>query len=140
MNIGLTEENYEALSRYRQERAHETLAEIPYLREQGYYNTATNRLYYACYYAAVALLTKYHISTNTHAGVKTMLGLHFVSKGLISKESGRAFANLFDSRQRGDYDEFVYSTREEVDELYPKAQRFIEEVDMLLKKVGDGSE
>ena len=63
-----------------------------------------------------------------------MLGLHFVSKGLISKESGRAFSNLFDSRQRGDYDEFVYSTRDEVDELYPKAQRFIEEIDMLLKK------
>lgn len=32
------------------------------------------------------------------------------------------------------YDEFVYSTREEVDELYPKAQRFIEEVDALLAK------
>lgn len=54
MNSTLTDENYEALSRYRQERAHETLAEIPYLREQGYYNTAVNRLYYACYYAAVA--------------------------------------------------------------------------------------
>ena len=63
-----------------------------------------------------------------------MLGLHFVSKGLISKESGRAFTNLFDSRQRGDYDEFVYSTREEVDELYPKAQRFVEEIDLLLEK------
>lgn len=134
MNTGLTEENYEALSRYRQERAHETLAEIPYLREQGYYNTATNRLYYACYYAAVALLTKHHIPTATHAGVKTMLGMHFVSKGLISKESGRAFANMFDSRQRGDYDDFVYSTREEVDELYSKAQRFIEEIDALLKQ------
>lgn len=133
MNEGLTDENYEALSRYRQERAHETLGEITYLRDQGYYNTAVNRLYYACYYAAVALLTKHHISTNTHAGVKTMLGMHFVSKGLISKESGRAFTNLFDSRQRGDYDEFVYSTREEVEELYPKAQRFIEEVDALLK-------
>lgn len=137
MNTGLTEDNYEALSRYRQERAHETLAEIPYLREQGYYNTAVNRLYYACYYAAVALMTKYHISTNTHAGVKMMLGLHFVSKGLITKESGRAFTNLFDSRQRGDYDEFVYNTREEVDELYPKAQRFVEEVDVLLNsKIG----
>lgn len=134
MNTGLTEENYEALSRYRQERAHETLAEIPFLRDQGYYNTATNRLYYACYYAAVALLTKNHISTGSHAGVKTMLGLHFVSKGLISKESGRAFTNLFDSRQRGDYDEFVYSTKEEIDELYPKAQRFIEEIDSLLNK------
>lgn len=29
--------------------------------------------------------------------------MHFVSKGLITKESGRAFTNLFDSRQRGDY-------------------------------------
>lgn len=133
MTIGLTEENYEALSRYRQERAHETLDEIPFLREQGYYNTAINRLYYACYYAVVALLTKHHIPTNTHAGVKTMLGLHFVSKGLITKESGRAFSTLFNSRQQSDYDEFVYSTREEVDELYLKAQRFIEEVDALLK-------
>ena len=125
MKTPLTEEHYTALSKYRIERAHETLKEIPYLKEQGYYNTAVNRLYYACYYAAVALLTRHHISTATHVGVKTMLGLHFVSKGLITKESGRAFTILFDSRQSGDYDDFAYSTLEEVDELYPKAQRFI---------------
>ena len=58
----ITDENYEALSQYRRQRARETLAEIPYLRDQGFYNTATNRLYYACYYAALALLTKNHIS------------------------------------------------------------------------------
>ena len=133
MKTGLSEENIVALARYRQARAHETLAEIPYLRDQGYYNTATNRLYYACYYAAVALLIKHHISANTHAGVKTMLCLHFVSKGLISKESGRAYTNLFDSRQRGDYDDFVYYTKTEVDELYTKAILFIDEVDELLK-------
>ncbi|MBO4874959.1 MAG: HEPN domain-containing protein [Bacteroidales bacterium] len=137
MKNELTNENYDALSKYRQERAHETLAEIPFLYEKGFYNTATNRLYYACYYAAVALLPQYHISTSTHAGVKTLLGLHFVSKGLITKESGRAFSNLYDCRQRGDYEEFVYSTREDIDELYPKAQRFIEEVDNLLNKDND---
>lgn len=103
------------------------------ISENRAYNTATNRLYYACYYAAVALLVKHRISAGSHAGVKTMLGLHFVSKGLISKESGRAFANLFDSRQRSDYDEFAYSTREEVDELFFKAQHFIKEVDKLLQ-------
>lgn len=133
MTPALDDENYESLSRYRLERAHETLAEIPFLKEKGFYNTATNRLYYACYYAAVALLTKHHITAGTHAGVKTMLGLHFVSKGIISKESGRAYSNLYDCRQRGDYDEFVYSTIEEVDELFPKAQKFIEEIDKLLK-------
>ena len=134
MKDELTSEAYEALSKYRQERAHETLEEIPFLREKGYYGTATNRLYYACYYAALSLLAKHHITAGTHSGVKTLLGLHFVSKGLVSKESGRAFSNLYDSRQRGDYDEFVYATLEEVDELYPKAQRFIEEIDTLLEK------
>ncbi len=133
MNEGLTDDNYEDLVKYRRDRAHETLAEIPYLKERGYYNTATNRLYYACYYAASALLIKNHITTNTHAGVKMMLGLHFVSKGLVSKESGRAFSALFDSRQHSDYDEFVYSTAEEVDELYAKATKFIDEIESLLK-------
>ena len=134
MTNDLTKDNKDALCRYKQERAHETLAEISFLKSQGFYSTATNRLYYACYYAAVALLTKHDILASTHAGVKKMLGLHFVSKGLITKESGRAFSNLYDSRQRSDYDEFVYSTLEEVDELFPKAQKFIEEVDALLDK------
>ena len=43
--------------------------EIPYLKQQGYYNTAVNRLYYACYYAAVALLIKHEINPGTHAAV-----------------------------------------------------------------------
>ena len=134
MNTGLTEENYDALVQYRLQRAHETLAEVPFLREQGFFNTATNRLYYACYYAAVALLLKHHITTETHAGVKTKLGLHFVATGKITKESGRAFTNIFDCRQRGDYDDYYYSSKEEIDELYPKAKRFIEEVDGLMKE------
>ena len=41
MKDELTSEAYEALSKYRQERAHETLEEIPFLREKGYYGTAT---------------------------------------------------------------------------------------------------
>lgn len=134
MNTGLTEENYNELVQYRLKRAHETLAEVPFLKEQGFFNTATNRLYYACYYAAVALLLKHHITTETHAGVKTKLGLHFVATGKITKESGRAFTNIFDCRQRGDYDDYYYSSKEEIDELYPKAKKFIEEVDGLMEE------
>ena len=134
MNTGFTEENYNELVQYRLKRAHETLAEVPFLKEQGFFNTATNRLYYACYYAAVALLLKHHITTETHAGVKTKLGLHFVATGKITKESGRAFTNIFDCRQRGDYDDYYYSSKEEIDELYPKAKKFIEEVDGLMEE------
>ena len=85
MKNELTNENYDALSKYGQERAHETLAEIPFLYEKGFYNTATNRLYYACYYAAVALLPQYHISTCTHAGVKLCLDCILFQKDLLQK-------------------------------------------------------
>ena len=70
MKQQLSEENVKALVTYRLNRAKETLAEVPNLRDMGYYNTAINRLYYACYYALVALLIKNHIQASTHAGVK----------------------------------------------------------------------
>ena len=61
MKQQLSEENVNALVSYRLSRAKETLEEVPHLRDMGYFNTAVNRLYYACYYAMVALLIKNHI-------------------------------------------------------------------------------
>lgn len=132
MKQQLSEENVKALVSYRMSRAKETLEEVPHQRDMGFYNTAVNRLYYACYYASVALLIKNHIQASTHAGVKQMLGLHFVSKGLISRESNRSFSLLFERRHSSDYDDFAYATSEEVDELLPKAQAFILEIERLL--------
>jgi len=40
------------------------------------------------------------ITTASHAGVKTMLGLHFVSKGLLALEQGKTFSRLFEIRHR----------------------------------------
>lgn len=55
-------------------------------------------MYYACFYAVIALLLKYDISTQTHQGARAMLGLHFVSKGVLSKENGKTFHDLFEKR------------------------------------------
>lgn len=74
MKEQLSNENIEALVTYRYGRALDTLAEVPFLKQQGYYNTAINRLYYACYYAVVALLLKAGMNPGTHSGVKQMLG------------------------------------------------------------------
>ena len=134
MNTELTEENYQALSRYRQERAHETISEIPFLCEQGYYNTAINRLYYACYYAAEALLLQNHISASTHAGVKSMLGLHFVSKGILSLDDGKTFNTLLEKRHSSDYEAFAYCDKELIDSLTPRADIFIADIKELLKR------
>lgn len=66
MKEKLDAENRAAIVSYRLERAYETLKEADYNTEGGYYNAAVNRLYYACYYAASALLLKCEIDANTH--------------------------------------------------------------------------
>lgn len=132
MKQELTEENRKALVEYRIERAEQTLSEAKYMLKGNFYNAAINRLYYACFYAAEALLLKNKISARTHAGVKTMLGLHFVSKKLLSTKAGQIFITLFNLRHSGDYDDFVYCDKDLVEEYIPKAESFINEIKYLL--------
>ena len=96
------------------------------------WNTAVNRLYYACYYAVSALLIKHDIQAQTHAGTRRMFGLHFIRSGSISKESGKFYSNLFDKRQTGDYEDFLDHTREDVESLIQPAQKLIQEIEELL--------
>ena len=134
MNETLDDQSREALVQYRLERADETLKEVEILANESHYNAAANRLYYACYYAATALLVANGYNSQTHAGTKTLLGLHFVSKGLLSNEYGKTFSRLFEIRHSSDYDDFVYCDKAMIDEYTPKAKEFISAIKMLLKK------
>ena len=134
MNEVFDEQSRWSLVRYRIERADETIIEARLLASEGHYNAAMNRLYYACFYAALALLVANGVATSSHAGVKTMLGLHFVSKDLLDKEHGKTFSRLFEIRHSGVYDDFVYCDKEMTDEYTPKAEAFITQIKELLKQ------
>ena len=128
----LNEESKKAFVKYRLERAVSSLEEAKYMANGGYYNSAINRLYYACYYAVVALLLKNGILAQTHHGVRAMLGLHFTSKDKLSAEDNRTFSTLFEKRHSSDYDDFVYCDADMVNELYPKAVAFIDSIKRLI--------
>ena len=134
MKEKMDENSKNALIAYRIQRAYETLKEAEVMKRENFYNAAINRLYYACYYATVALLLKYDIQTQTHNGVKTMLGLHFVSTGKLPLRIGKTFTTLFEKRHSGDYDDFMFCDKEMVNELFPQAELFIKSVDELLKE------
>ena len=134
MKEQLSRKNRDELAVYRYLRAQETLAEVPSLKQLGYYNTAVNRLYYACYYAAMALLIRHGINPGTHAGVKQMIGMHFVATGRMFREIGRNFSLLFERLHSSDYDDFAYASEEDINELLPRAKAFIETVELLLKE------
>ena len=134
MKETLDEQSRLGLMRYRMERADETMEEVGILAERGHYNTAVNRLYYACFYATQALLLKHHIAATTHAGVKSMLGLHFITKGIISVEHGKTFNTLFEKRHSSDYEAFAYCDKALVDDLTPMAEAFIQRIKELLEE------
>jgi len=128
----MTDEQRNDIVNYRIENAVDTLKEVLDHCENGYFNTAVNRLYYACYYAATALLVANCIETKSHDGVRQMLGKEFVLTGKIPVELGRFYSIAFSKRSAGDYEDFITHTRETVMELYPQAERFVECVKNLL--------
>ena len=132
MKQNLDEDSVKGLVAYRIQRSKETLLEAKFMLDGGYFNGAINRLYYACYYIAIALLIKNGISAQTHAGTKQMLGLHFVVTGKLSPKLSSIYATLFEKRQSSDYDDFIYYDLETVEKLYPQVTNLIEAIEELI--------
>jgi len=63
-----------------------------------------------------------------------MFGLHFVKSGLIDKESGKFYTDIFDMRQTGDYDDYIDFTKEDVLDLIDPANVLISKIEALLSK------
>ena len=130
----MNSEDRAALVRYRMARASEVLAEVHVHVEHRFWNTAVNRLYYACYYAVSALLLSKGISATTHSGVRQMFGLHFIKEELIPKDLGKFYSDIFDMRQTGDYEDYLDFTEEDVLDLQEPAQRLIETISVILRQ------
>ena len=114
---------------YRLQRANETISEIEILIENKFWNTAINRMYYACFYAVGALLVKNGVVTSSHSGSRQKFGQLFIHTGLISKELGKHYSELFEKRQKGDYNDFFDFDEETVVKLYQPSIDFIREIE-----------
>lgn len=83
------------LIKYRIARAKETFEDAKLLAEKHRWNSAINRLYYAAFYAIIALLLKENHKSTTHNGVKTKFSDHFIKTGLFPTELARIYSQLF---------------------------------------------
>ena len=133
MTEKLDDQSRAQMVKYRIEKAYEAIKESEFCAKGEMYILAINRLYYACYYIASALTLHNNLSCVTHKGVKTMLNLHFVNTGLLDKNIAKTLSTLYESRQSGDYEDFVYYEADDYELLKPKALQFIEEIKKLIK-------
>lgn len=114
------------LIRYRLSRSKDTFIDARILADKERWNSAINRLYYAAYYAVIALLLKYNLKPTTHNGAKTVFSEHFIKKEIIPKEFGKLYSQLFTWRQKGDYDDLYDFNKENVLTYFEPVQKLIE--------------
>ncbi|GHT19486.1 DNA-binding protein [Bacteroidia bacterium] len=123
--MNLNKEERKAVVTLRLQKAKETLLEAKDIVKLCHWRVVANRLYYACYYATSALLIKHGHMAQTHSGVISMLGLHFVKQGIVSNEQGKFYKRLFELRQTGDYDDWITIEEIDVQPLIAPAEEYI---------------
>jgi len=122
----------ETLVRYWLEKAQEALESAKSEYKAGRLSFAINRIYYACFYAVSAVLRERGKKFKKHKGVRSALHRDMVKNGVIEERWGRFYDDVFESRQRGDYQPIVSFESEQVEEYIRQADGFLKEMEKLL--------
>ena len=131
-DVNLSAERDE-LMRLELARARVTLTEADVMASIGSWNTCVNRMYYACFYAASALLLRDNRTAAKHSGVQGMLNRYYVHTGVIEADLGDLYNYLFERRNTADYNLRVAFDEADVRPLIPEARRFVERIAALLQ-------
>ncbi len=129
----MTDYSPEEYSEYRLQRALETINEVKTHIENEFWNTAVNRMYYACFYAVGALLIKHDVAPSTHSGVRQKFGQLFVKTGKINRTLAKHYTDLFEKRNKGDYNDFFDYDGDTVKSLLPPTIDLINQIKGLIE-------
>ena len=124
-----------ALIKYRLEEAENSIIEAEVLLKEGMsLRSVMNRLYYAMFYAVLALLQEKELGTSKHYGAISLFDREFIKSGIFDKELSKTLHRAFELRQKGDYLEQAEVTKSDVDEMLPKTKDFVDKVKEYLLK------
>ena len=119
-----------ALSKYRLEKAQESLKYAKILMDNDGYAETVNRAYYAIFHATRAILAIDGVDRKRHSGVISYFQENYVKTGIFDKECSYILKNAFSIRQESDYEDFYVISGDEA-----KAQ--IENAEFFVKKVAE---
>jgi len=124
----------ERIINYRRERAKETLEEARIMFDNSKLFATVNRIYYAIFYEAIALLLTEGLHSSKHSGIRSLFNREFVKTGVVREKFGDFYNKMFEFRQRGDYEDLVEFNKEDVKTWFEKAEEFINVIDKIVTK------
>ena len=126
--MSLNDDERKAIVDYRLEKCDGAMFEAHMCVDHQRWTLAVQRLYYAAFYAASALLIQEGFFAKSHAGIFTILCREFVQNGRVSKEASRTYGNLLNMRHSGDYDDSYDFVEEDVLPYLDKTKQLIAEI------------
>jgi uncharacterized protein len=132
----MSPENARVHVRAELERGAQALRAANELLKLGLLNDAVSRAYYAALHVARALLLSEGVEPQSHAGVSSMLGLHFVVPGRLGAEHAKELSRLEQFRVEADYNRFFVFSPDGAAEEVAVAARFCSAGESLLAAAG----
>ena len=126
--MALTIDEKKAIIAYRIEKSRKTMIEARDNAKMKHWSLAANRLYYALFHIASALLVDKGYTSKTHSGRLCILGQEFVAKGLLGSEDGRLVSRLQNMRQSGDYDDLFDWEEEDILPLFESVEKLLDKM------------
>lgn len=120
-------------SKLRMESAYNTFEAAKLLAQNGFWNSAINRLYYALFYAVNSILVLNEIDSQTHSGMRTQFSKYFIKTGKLDKKYGKLLVQLYDWRQQGDYENLFDFSEDTVNQLFEPVKEMLATIENEIK-------
>ena len=123
-------ETIESFSKYRLNKAKETLETAKMILKNGKdFSSANNRAYYAIFYAIRAVLAIKEVDFKRHKDVLAYFNKEYINKEIFPKMLGRKISQAQRIREDSDYDDEYEPSLEKTEQQIETAQELIELVE-----------
>jgi uncharacterized protein (UPF0332 family) len=113
--------------------AKQKLKSAEILLNAGQFDDSISRSYYAVFLSAKANLYVIGEDPKTHNGLITLFGLKFIKSKLLETEYNRILIELLNARQQSDYNPISIYEKEDAQNNYQKAKKFLERMESLIE-------
>ena len=110
------------------EKADKTWGQMEVQVNNGVWEMAANRLYYALFHAMSALLINDGYQVKSHRGILAMFGEHYIKTDIFAKKDGSLLSDLVIMRDNADYNCFFEADEE-------KLSPYLEPTRLLIEKI-----
>ena len=116
------------LSKYRFERAEETLTTAINNLRNNDPNASLNRSYYAVFYGMLSVTILDGFSASKHSSVISYFRKNYIKTGIFDAKLSDIIGNTFDTRTSADYENFYRASDEEARKQIDNAKIFLDTI------------